>query len=93
MARFFINIEFKNRPEKRKLRVWINGKQPLQKFDYTRAIAGDNNYMIQGIYKIFSSKAQEQNTKQIVYYDSMAVAETCDGRKLGKEGFNCRHFQ
>ena len=90
---FLINVEFKNWPEKGKLRVWINGKQSLEKIGYTRPIAGDNNYMKWGIYKTFVSNAQEQRTKQIVYYDSIAIAETCDGLEIEKEGYSCGDFE
>ena len=46
-----------------------------------------------GIYKTFVSKAQEQNTNQIVYYDSIAIATTCHGLELEKESYNCEDFE
>ena len=97
---FLVRIDFAEHPEKGAIKVWINGEPKIDYVGYTQHGTSNQSYMKFGIYKSHTDRFSKQHKgnppdreETILYYDAIAVGNTCADLNLTQEGYNCSSFE
>ena len=97
---FVVRMDFAENPEKGVIKVWVNGEPKMDYVGYTQHGTSNQSYMKFGIYKSHTDRFSKQHKGNppdrgdtILYYDAIAVGNTCADLNLEQEGYSCSSFE
>ena len=97
---FVVRMDFAENPEKGVIKVWVNGEPKMDYVGYTQHGTSSQSYMKFGIYKSHTDRFSKQHKGNppdrgdtILYYDAIAVGNTCADLNLEQEGYSCSSFE
>lgn len=97
---FVVRMDFAENPEKGAIKVWVNGEPKMDYVGYTQHGTSSQSYMKFGIYKSHTDRFSKQHKGNppdrgdtILYYDAIAVGNTCADLNLEQEGYSCSSFE
>ena len=97
---FVVRMDFAEHPEKGAIKVWVNGEPKIDYVGYTQHGTSNQSFMKFGIYKSHTDRFSKQHKGNppnrgvtILYYDAIAVGNTCADLNLEQEGYSCSSFE
>lgn len=90
---FVLKIDFKN-TKQGSIKIWANNKVVVEYSGRTQSIFSDQQYMKFGIYKSNIDRySGPDRGDSIVYYDAIAIGDSCKELKLKNEDNSCKKLK